>query len=631
MLIVFMSVKTAMSQISYETSKAVLIYQFAQKIGHPNEKTLKSYKISFLGNDLETFHELKKIVATNTIKDKKVELSFIKNINEIEDIQLLYIDKSYGEQISSVWKKIQNKQILLVSEQSLDSKYIMLNIFYNEINSNVSFQINKANIIIENLTINPELLLIGGEEVDIRELYHDMRRQLEKKKDEIENQKITIANKSAEIQNLRLYADSLYFDITILLDKISLSEGNLRYLVDSIKVQREILSLKLSQINEQEIKLLSQKAQILEKEIEIEDRTNQLKKILSESNKQKVKIIQQEGNLSDKENIIETKTRQLYLTSITVLLFIFLALIVIYALISKHKTNKKLQAKKEALEETLKKLNDTKDKLIQSEKMASLGVLTAGIAHEINNPVNYISSGVEGLSTITKQLNIIISQYQDITDEKSFNKFKLLNTKKTKDEFDFLILGIEKLTKNIKTGVKRTGDIVKSLKTFSSPDEGSLTLGNIHEIIGLSITLLKNEHKNRIKIIENYSDIPDIYCYPGKLNQVFINLLSNAIQSIKNDGTITITTSIIYDHELCNNEKSCIRISIKDTGDGIDKNLITKIFQPFFTTKEVGKGTGLGLSITHGIIEQHNGKIFVKNNTDSGAEFIIFIPIKTTN
>jgi signal transduction histidine kinase len=148
-----------------------------------------------------------------------------------------------------------------------------------------------------------------------------------------------------------------------------------------------------------------------------------------------------------------------------------------------------------------------------------------------------------------------------------------------------------------------------------------LKVANIHEGLDSTLILLRNKYKQRIEIEKHYGDIPEIECYPGQLNQVFMNILSNAIDAIDDKGTITIST-------LKSNEK--VEISIKDTGRGIPENIRTKIFEPFFTTKDVGHGTGLGLSISHGIIEKHNGSIKVESNVGKGSEFIIALPVKQT-
>ena len=280
--------------------------------------------------------------------------------------------------------------------------------------------------------------------------------------------------------------------------------------------------------------------------------------------------------------------------------------------------NEQLNIQKEELRTTLENLKHSQFQLLQSEKMASLGQLVAGIAHEINNPVNFISAGVESLDANLEEIGQVLDIYHKITPLNVEAKLKEIEKLKEKIEYKEAIKEIEKLIISIKNGTKRTTEIVKGLRTFSRMDEDTLKMASIHEGLDSTLILLYNKYKNRIEIVKNYCDLPLIECYPGQLNQVFMNILSNAIDSIDNRGIITISTSI---------KNGLILISIKDTGRGIPENLKEKIFEPFYTTKEVGKGTGLGLSISHGIIEKHLGTISFQSDVGKGSEFVISLPM----
>jgi len=281
--------------------------------------------------------------------------------------------------------------------------------------------------------------------------------------------------------------------------------------------------------------------------------------------------------------------------------------------------NEQLSIQKEEIGAALEILRQSQYKLIQSEQMASLGQLVAGIAHEINNPVNFISAGVESLNTNLEEIGQVLDIYHKITPLNVGTKLKEIEKLKEKIEYREAIKEIEKLIVSIKNGTKRTTEIVKGLRTFSRLDKDIIKTADIHEGLDSTLILLYNKYKNRIRIFKNYGDLPLIECYPGQLHQIFMNILSNAVDAIENTGTISITTSIV---------NGLIRISIKDSGRGIPENLKEKIFEPFYTTKEVGMGTGLGLSISHGIIEKHNGRIDVKSEVEKGSEFIITLPMK---
>ncbi|MBI5010879.1 MAG: GHKL domain-containing protein [Bacteroidia bacterium] len=280
--------------------------------------------------------------------------------------------------------------------------------------------------------------------------------------------------------------------------------------------------------------------------------------------------------------------------------------------------NEELTRQKDELQKTLEDLRQAQTQLVQSEKMASLGQLVAGIAHEINNPVNFISAGVESLSTNLDEIKQVLDIYHKVTVNNVASKLKEIEEVKKRIEYQEAIREINKLIESIKNGTIRTTEIVKGLRTFSRLDEDILKTADIHEGIDSTLILLRNKYKNRIEIIKNYGVLPQVECYPGQLNQVFMNILSNAIDAIDDIGNIMISTY--------NNDKN-IRISIKDSGHGIPESLKDKIFDPFFTTKGVGKGTGLGLSISQGIIEKHNGTIEVQSKSGEGTEFIITIPV----
>lgn len=242
----------------------------------------------------------------------------------------------------------------------------------------------------------------------------------------------------------------------------------------------------------------------------------------------------------------------------------------------------------EELENTLEELKETQIQLINSEKLASLGQLVAGVAHEINTP----------LGSINANNGILEKLIQKLDDSETANHIKNINS-------------IDK------EAIKRISSIVKSLKKFVRLDEADLQLANINKELDLTLELIQHETKNKIEIVKNYGEIPEIKCYPNMLNQVFMNILINACQSIEKEGTITISTDF---------ENNVLSVKIKDNGCGIDEKTQEKMFSPGFTTKKSGIGSGLGLAISQKIIEKHNGKISFVSQVGIGTEFIIEIP-----
>jgi two-component system NtrC family sensor kinase len=290
----------------------------------------------------------------------------------------------------------------------------------------------------------------------------------------------------------------------------------------------------------------------------------------------------------------------------------------------------KIAERTKALEQTLNELKDAQIQLVESEKMASLGQLTAGIAHEINNPINFVKSNVKPLQMDVQDLFELINRYQKLHTEVERKEMPLLNDIKLfeeeidpefiKEEINNLIVGIEE-------GAERTAEIVRSLRNFSRLDESEKKVANVHEGIDSTLILLKNTLPDYLKIIKHFNAEGDIECYPSKLNQVFMNIITNAIQAIKSKENIGEESIVISTRTVNEN----MEISIKDSGIGMTEDVRHKIFDPFFTTKEVGEGTGLGMSITFKIIEKHQGKIAVVSAPGCGTEITISIPYQQSN
>lgn len=289
-------------------------------------------------------------------------------------------------------------------------------------------------------------------------------------------------------------------------------------------------------------------------------------------------------------------------------------------------TLEKEQKSKEELGNALHSLKSAQSQLVHSEKMASLGQLTAGIAHEINNPINFISSGMVSLKMSIESMRDIAEEYTRIDDgDDAEEVLESVKELKEEHEYDEIVDELDDLINDINYGVQRTIEIVKGLRVFSRLDEEEAKNANINENIDATLTLLRNKTKGKIEITKHYDDsMKDIECYPGQLNQVFMNILNNAVQAMpedRKDAEITIYT------EEAKNE---VMIRIKDNGVGIPDEIKDRIWEPFFTTKEVGVGTGLGMSITYGIVEKHGGKIELSSEVGKGTEFVITLPKKIT-
>lgn len=283
---------------------------------------------------------------------------------------------------------------------------------------------------------------------------------------------------------------------------------------------------------------------------------------------------------------------------------------------------KKLRDKKVELEATLDQLKKAQSQLIQSEKLASLGILLAGIAHEINNPVNFIYAGVNSIIKDFEDIKVVIDGIDDLEKNSIGNTSlsKKIEELKNEREFDLAYEAINETLQDIKLGATRIKEIIEGLSRFSRLETEDWKLANLHEEIDNVLILLKNKYKHNIEIVKDYDpSLPVLECYPGKLNQVFMNIINNAIDAIEDKrGKITIKTGV---------SSGMVNVVIKDTGTGIGKEAKPKIFDPFFTTKEAGFGLGLGLAISYSIIQEHNGEITVKSESGKGTEFTVRIPV----
>ncbi|WP_414514679.1 sensor histidine kinase [Nostoc sp. PCC 9305] len=297
----------------------------------------------------------------------------------------------------------------------------------------------------------------------------------------------------------------------------------------------------------------------------------------------------------------------------------------------------KLKHKNVQLQNTLQELQHTQVQLIQTEKMSSLGQLVAGVAHEINNPVNFIYGNLMHVREYSQQLLTLIKLYQQHCSSEKSEITTLIN----EIDLEFIVDDMPKILSSMAVGTERIREIVLTLRNFSRLDEAEMKFVDIHEGINSTLLILqyrfKENHKQQeISIIKDYGNLPLIECYAGGLNQVFMNIISNAIDALHQreveylKGDIERQLNSIVIHTQVKNEESVI-ISIKDNGLGITEEDKTRLFDPFFTTKPIGKGTGLGLSISYEIIvEKHQGKIKCISVPGKGTEFVIEIPIKQT-
>jgi signal transduction histidine kinase len=308
------------------------------------------------------------------------------------------------------------------------------------------------------------------------------------------------------------------------------------------------------------------------------------------------------------EELLESKSRELYHSSQELLLRI-----------------READERHEESARAHRQLLQAQSQLVHSEKMASIGQLAAGIAHEINNPLAFVTSNLGTLREYAQTLTALIAAHRQALEALSTRAPELAQSLQEQiesicpeSEFRILSEDIFATIDESRDGAQRIADIVVGLRNFSRVDDAEMSQLDLNEALEATLRIAWNEIKYKCEVIKDYAPLPPIPCRGGQINQVFLNLLINAAQAIEERGLITITTRV---------QDGFVTVAVADTGKGIVPELQSRIFDPFFTTKEIGKGTGLGLSISHAIIAKHGGRIQVQSEPGHGACFTLFLPI----
>jgi len=618
-LLIFLFRNVDAQQMTNSSMKTFMIYKFAQHIEWDNEAEIDTFKFGIYGADRAFMSELS-LLESVPLKNKPIKISQFSRINDIRETQILYIINDNNPDVDRIFDRLSGNNTLLITDRYEKPNKIMINFLPMEENM-IQFEVNKANLINEGLTVMPDLLLLGGTEIDVAGLYResqealqDVMEQVAVLYDSLKEQSAEIRIGKAEIESQKQQISGQQDNILSQQEEIGLREENLSELTQEVEQQQGNLNTKIELINDQTEELANQ-------EKEIKEGNSVLDLIQQEIDNQQESIDEQRSQLTAYASLVERQKFVLYI----IIIFCFLIIGLIFFMhrgyvikknankklermnravreqnrkIYQHKqqieenneellsqsdelkqaneeitaTNEALNTQKDELGHTLENLKLTQDQLIQSEKLASVGQLTAGIAHELNNPVNFISGNVKPLRRDIDDIFEILGKYEKIIRENDISdKFNEVDSLKEKLDFKLLTTEIKSLLEGISEGAHRSSEIVKGLRSFSS-----------------------------------------------KINQVFMNLLTNSIQAIEGKGDIFIETI---------SSGIGVKIIIRDTGAGMSTEVKKHIFEPFYTTKEVGSGTGLGLAISYGIIEQHQGNIDVISEDGKGTEFIISLPI----
>ena len=282
--------------------------------------------------------------------------------------------------------------------------------------------------------------------------------------------------------------------------------------------------------------------------------------------------------------------------------------------------NETLQQEKERQAILIKRLEEAQNQLLQSERMASIGQLAAGVAHEINNPVGFVNSNLGSLQRYVTDMLRLLSVYEKAEGALPGAAIQEINQVKADIDVEFLREDVANLLVESLDGLKRVTRIVQDLKDFSHVDESERQWADLEAGLESTLRVVWNELKYKAEVIKEFAGIPQVECFAFQLNQVFMNLLINASHAIEGRGTIAVRTG---------HDDTCVWVEVQDSGRGIKPEHLSRIFEPFFTTKPVGQGTGLGLSLAYGIVKKHDGRIEVKSELGQGTVFRVILPKKT--
>lgn len=635
-------------EITDNQIKTGLTVGFLRYITWENENATDTFTIGFYGDQDDFFNTLK-TAEKQKIRNKAIKVEKFRSIGDINYCHVLIIANDRIVFIKDIYSLLRGKNTLIVSDGSDFPQFFSIN-FFHDSEAKVKFEINTQNINEARLKVSPRLVVLGGTEIDVRKLYAETEKTLISTKEKAEQYENELKQKEIELNERNNMLKNLTNNIDALQFSINKQKNELAYLNEKALEQQNELGQKTAILEQQRKKILDREKTLAQKDFDLQIKENQIVEYGNILDKQKQEIAKGQEIIDRQGMTLVSRDEQIKMQQNLMYLLISLVLVslaLIFAIyrnfrnnLKKNKEiqrqsdvlieqsehlqalNQELEAQKEELEETLEMLKGTQSQLVASEKMVILGQLTAGIAHEINNPINYINSGVDGFQQALGQIIELVGKYGQITSTNVDEKIREIESFKLKIGYNDLLPDMEQLMADIKMGVHRTIEIIKGLRTFSRLDETDLKTVNVHECIESTLIILRNKYSNRIDIVKNYGKIPPIECYAGKINQVLLNILVNAVQAIKGNGKIDISTRTV----MLNNIEN-IEIIIKDSGPGIPRNILNRIFEPFFTTKASGEGTGLGLSISHSIIENHRGHIEVDSFPGEGATFRITLPV----
>lgn len=608
--LIFIKSVFAEQELAEDQIKAIYVYNFIKHIEWPSEKNNKTFTIAVY-RDESVFSTFNSSLAKQKIKGINISIIAVSNAAKARDAQVLYIPNNYNFQLAEIASTVRSSQTLLITNDSQNKHDVMINLIFNAKTSLISFEVNRSNIVFEQLEISLDLLMLGGTELDVATLYRETQKAMQVIKaqevvlnKELAEQKQQITNSSSKLKNVN--------------NKLSRSANELlKYKSEFKKVEAGIVKQRQELVRkEQELGVVlselsaakknhakqqqeAKNSQSISNELIAENKTilEQQKNSIAEH---QVKLKSQTAELVGSKATIDNQKATIFVTSFLIIVALLVVILVVFLLINNRRTTLRLT-------NTINRLEQTKEQLIESEKMASLGSLVAGVAHEINTPL-----GIAVTST-----SLICEKTEDI--ERKLNEKTLSQS----DLVSFIEV-VKKSSHISNTGLDRVIVLLGNFKQVAADQiiEEARKI-NLAEYTDEVFTTLIGEMKSK-KVTYQLSGDKDINIttIPGALAQVITNLVTNSVRHGFEDrmsGNISI--------ELSRDENSSINFVYKDDGCGIKSSHINKVFDPFFTTKRNNGGTGLGMNIVYNIIHQKlAGNITLESNYGEGSVFTITLP-----
>jgi len=599
-------------QLTSEQIKSAYLYNFLLHVQWPDEPKKKQFNVAIY-QDKHVFDSIFQTLNNRQVKSKPVVVKLVNNIDKARQADVVFVSVTEDIDISTIASDLRSTSTLLVTDNSIDKHNIMINLLFNPQSSAITFEVNKSNIVFEKLEVSPELLLLGGTEIDVAELYRETELAMQAMRQREAKLNLTLASQTEQLTTINARLKRLNQDLKTREMVAQHRQTELVKLKKNIDEQKQMVAKKEKQLGEVVDQMSVAIADLESKQTMVEQREQESKEMAARIaanqeilDEQKSQIDQQGLQLNRKNAELEERKARIeqqkfYLLVLGVLITVALIIggLVIILFIKNKRTTRKLS-------QTLTNLKSMQDQLVQSEKLASLGKLTAGVAHEINTPLGIAVTSTSSMLESTKTLKYDFEQ-QAITKSAMSRYFK----------------SMEQAADLNMSSLNRVIELLNNFKQVAADQVvGEVREINLAEYINEIMQTLSAELKRfRVKYTFHGHDDIEINTVPGAIAQVITNLVTNSLKHGFSDcdaGNIAI--------ELTRNGDA-IEIVYTDDGEGMTTEVLLNIFEPFFTTKRSSGGTGLGMNIVYNIIKQKlQGEIDVKSEPQQGAKFIITLP-----